>query len=238
MVAEYEFVEENIWIPMENRGLEGILAYPESEPPQRGVLLLSPHPHMGGRMDNNVIAHLARRLAEEGLAALRFNYGGVGNSELEIPQAQSLYEYWLEIEATKAYDAVLPDALAARAFLAETLSVDLPLAYVGYSFGCCIATLLAQAHPPASLAAISPPLREAPLTGLEDVVAPSCFVAGDNDFVFDRERLDALLSAMPGRSQFIELEGCDHFYRRQEERVYQAIRPTIVAATLSQGEAS
>lgn len=229
-------VEENVWIPTGGRKLEGVLAYPESEPPRRGVLLLSPHPHMGGRMDNNVIEHLARRFAEDACGVLRFNYGGVGKSELEIPEAQSPYEYWVEIEAAKSYNAVLPDAVAARAFLVGALPSGVPVTYVGYSFGCCLATLLAQVHPPESIAAISPPLREAPLVGLEDLTVPVCFVAGDNDFVFDRKRLEASLAAMSGRTEFVELDGCDHFFRKQEERIYQVLRPTLVAVAASQGE--
>ena len=229
-------VEENFWIPAGGRKLEGVLAYPEFEPPRRGVLLLPPHPHMGGRMDNNVIEHLARRLAEDGCAALRFNYGGVGKSELEIPEGQSPYEYWEAIETSKTYGVVLPDAIAARAYLVGALPSELPVTYVGYSFGCCLAALLAQVHPPESLAAISPPLREAPLVGLEDLDVPTCFVAGDNDFVFDRKRLEASLAAMPGRTEFVELDGCDHFFRRQEERVYQVLRPTVVAVAASRGE--
>lgn len=228
-------LEEVVSIPLGARTLEGVLAYPESDAPGLGILLLSPHPHMGGRMDNNVIEHLARRFAEEGCATLRFNYGGTGQSELEIPEGQSTYEYWADIEATKAYDAVLPDALAARTCLADELPPGVPLAYIGYSFGACLATLLAQVHPPVGLAAISPPLREAPLVGLENLTIPACFVAGDKDFVFDHERMQRAIRAMPRPAVFVELAGCDHFYRKQEERVYQAIRPTVIGAVEAMG---
>ena len=75
-MANHDLIEEAVTIPCGTRTLEGILAYPERDAPKGGVLVLSPHPHMGGRMDNNVIAHLAKGLSETGCVTLRFNYGG------------------------------------------------------------------------------------------------------------------------------------------------------------------
>ncbi len=223
-------IEENVNFRAGEKHLEGVLAYPENSIPEQAILLLSPHPHMGGRMDNNLIKHLARRFAEEGCATLRFNYGGVGNSTLPSVEGEALFEYWAKLEEEKNYEAVLPDVIAARNYLAEALPVGVALGYLGYSFGCCLATLLAQDCPPAQLAAISPPTKRAPLEGAECLTMPSIFVVGDDDFAFDMDAFEAAFSRVSGDKRFVQLDGCDHFFRKEEERVYEAIRPLFFEA--------
>jgi len=212
------FTEEQVRFPSGPNSLEGILTYPDSGTTEESVLLLSPHPHLGGRMVNNVIAFLAQGLAAADRATLRFNYVGVGNSTLALADRDSAYEYWARLEAGQNYRAALPDALAAHAFLRAAMP-DARLGYIGYSFGACLAVLLAGAHPPDWLAAISPPVSRAPLEGVENLTMPSLFIAGDRDFAFDRERFDGIFARVPGPKYFVELSGSDHFFRRDEARV-------------------
>lgn len=223
-MSEPQYIEEAVTFPSGAETLEGVLAYPEAESPRMAILLLSPHPHMGGRMNNNVIEHLARRFAGAGCATLRFNYRGVGRSTLAMPESATVYEYWARLEDRKDYRAALPDSIAALDYLAGALPPETPVGYIGYSFGCCLATLLAGTHPPARLAAISPPVNRARLEGLGQLAMPVRFVAGDRDFVFDPALLRAPFAGIPGPKSYVELDGCDHFFRKQEERVYQAIR--------------
>lgn len=229
-IESARYVEEAVSIPCGTRVLEGILAYPEFAAPAWGILLLSPHPHLGGRMDNNVIEHLARRFAGAGCATLRFNYGGVGRSTLELAADDSPYAYWARLEAARNYEAALPDALAARAYLAGALMPGTPLGYVGYSFGSCIAVLLAGRVAPAQLALISPPVGRVDMAGLDRLDIPVGFVTGDRDFVFDADRFQAVFDAVPGPKVHIALDGCDHFFRKEEERVYQALCPCFGGA--------
>ena len=67
----------------QNLQLEGFLALPESPGgrPYPAVLLCHPHPLYGGNMDNTVIVAVSRTLVGRGIASLRFNFRGVGNSE-------------------------------------------------------------------------------------------------------------------------------------------------------------
>ena len=58
-----EIVEEWVTFQAGENALEGILAYPDHQAPREAALLLSPHPHLGGRMDNNLITALAHDLA-------------------------------------------------------------------------------------------------------------------------------------------------------------------------------
>lgn len=224
MASDVPVVEEDVLIPCGSETLEGILAYPEEEPPRQGFLLLSPHPHMGGRMDNNVIAHLAQQFAAAGHATLRFNYGGVGNSTRAGMDTAARYEFWTQLEAEQDYHAVLPDALAARAFLVRQLAPETQVAYVGYSFGTCMALLLAQVRAPAALGLVAPPVARAPLEGLDSLRSPVCFVVGDQDFAFDAGIFDRFFAVVLGIKEYVTLAGCDHFFRKEEDRVYDALQ--------------
>ena len=220
------FTEEQVQFVSGPNTLEGILAYPDGDAPEVAVLLLSPHPHMGGRMDNNVIAFLAQQLAAAGCATLRFNYAGVGGSALDLPAGDAPYEYWARIEASQDYRLVVPEALAARDFLRGALP-EARLGFVGYSFGSCLAVLLAGIHPPAWLAALAPPVARAPMVGIERLTMPCRFIAGDRDFAFSQADFDPLFERVQGEKEFILLPGCDHFFRKCEAQVLSAIRPLL-----------
>jgi alpha/beta superfamily hydrolase len=220
------FTEEQVQFASGPNMLEGIFAYPDADEPEVAVLLLSPHPHMGGRMDNNVIAFLGQQLAAEGCATLRFNYAGVGGSTLELAENDSPYEYWARLEAGQNYRAVVPDAVAARKFLLAALP-GVPIGYVGYSFGSCLSVLLAGLHPPAWLAALAPPVARAPMVGMGGLAMPCRFIAGDKDFAFNVAEFDPLYAQVPGEKDFVLLPGCDHFFRKREAEVLSAIRPLL-----------
>ena len=220
------FTEELVQFVSGANTLEGIFAYPDGGEPETAVLLLSPHPHMGGRMDNNVIAFLAQQLAAAGCATLRFNYAGVGGSTLALSEEDSPYEYWERIEAGQNYRAVVPDAFAAREFLLAALP-GVPLGYVGYSFGSCLAVLLAGIHPPAWLAALAPPVARAPMIGMAGLTMPCRFIVGDRDFAFSQADFDPLFEQVQGEKAFILLPGCDHFFRKCEAQVLSAILPLL-----------
>lgn len=220
------YTEEQIQFASGANTLEGVLAYPDATAPEVAVLLLSPHPHMGGRMDNNVIACLGQQLAAEGCVTLRFNYAGVGGSSLALPENDSPYEYWARLEASQNYRAALPDAIAAL----EVLQAALPatrIGYVGYSFGACLALLLAGIRPPAWLAALAPPVARAPLVGMAGLTMPCRFIAGDKDFAFDAAEFQPAFDQVPGAKEFVLLSGCDHFFRKRELDVLAALRPLL-----------
>lgn len=219
-------IEEKVTFSSGENLLEGILAYPEDRPVREAALLLSPHPHMGGRMDNNVIEYLAQHLAAAGLATLRFNYAGVCGSSLLNMQDDTTFEYWARLEREQNYRAVLPDALAASDFLRSATSLT-RAGCIGYSFGACLAVLLASEAPPAWLAVLAPPVSRAPLDGLDAVTMPSCFVAGDRDFAFSKERFQPLYEQVPGPRRFVELSDCDHFFRKREAELLASIWPII-----------
>ncbi|EQD57982.1 hypothetical protein B2A_04579 [mine drainage metagenome] len=62
---------------------------PEPELARRGTAIIChPHPLQGGSMSNKVVTMLARTLQESGLATVRFNFRGVGESEGSYDEGQ------------------------------------------------------------------------------------------------------------------------------------------------------
>jgi alpha/beta superfamily hydrolase len=104
-------------IPVAHGQLEAILREP-AEPPIAAAVVCHPHPRGGGTMNNNVVYRLAKALVDGRVAALRFNFRGVGAS-------------------TGSYDEGVgeeDDARAALDFLAAR-HPSLPIWIAGFSFG-------------------------------------------------------------------------------------------------------
>lgn len=216
-------VEEEIRFACASLLLRGILAYPEAEEPHTTLVLLAPHPHMGGRMDNNVIRHLARRGAETGCATLRFDYRGVGASPIELPPGSSVHDHFARLERERCYEELLPDCAAAWRALHEACPGARRRVIVGYSLGAILAGRLAAATDATHLVAISPPVARVSLEWLRDCALPKLFVGGDRDFAFDLARFDVEWAGLREPKRFVRLAGSDHFYRKEEERVFEAV---------------
>ncbi len=116
-------------IPAGQVQLEAQLRQPKSA--LRGaVVLCHPHPVYGGTMDNRVIYRAAKCAAQEGFAALRFNFRGVGRSTGTFDQGLGEKD----------------DVKAAMDWLGSKYP-GLPLALVGYSFGAWVGLQVGCADP-------------------------------------------------------------------------------------------
>jgi alpha/beta superfamily hydrolase len=116
-------VTEAVRFPSGELTLVGVLHRPQGTG-LPAVAVCHPHPLYGGDMENNVVVSLCGALADAGVAALRFNFRGVGGSGGShgggIGERQ--------------------DALAALDFLAGVAGVDGGgLGLAGYSFGALVA---------------------------------------------------------------------------------------------------
>ena len=60
--------------------LEGVLALPGGTGPFPAVIVCHPHSLYGGSMSNSVVVAICQALARQSIAALRFNFRGVGRS--------------------------------------------------------------------------------------------------------------------------------------------------------------
>lgn len=210
------------------RHLEGRLAYPEQGAPRGGVLLLPPHPHLAGDLDNNVIRALGLGLGARGYAALAFNYRGIGESGIDaedLGEGGSVHDYWRRVESETRYEEITEDAEAARRFLARALSPGAPLHLVGYSFGAAIAALLArdlmscaEENPsslPATLTLVAPPIRRYPLPFLGELPIPRLLLLASGDFLYGEEEITAL-QRLPSPVQVEVVDGTGHFFRGRE----------------------
>src|SRR5437764_1495885 len=103
--------------------LEALLQTPETSP-ARGILVVChPHPLHGGSMHNNVVHALCDAALQEGLAALRFNFRGVGGSTGDYADGEGEQD----------------DVLAVLRAAAEQPSRR-AIGLAGYSFGASMAT--------------------------------------------------------------------------------------------------
>ena len=128
-----------IVIPVAHGGLEAILREPAA--PIAAAVVCHPHPLGGGTMNNNVVYRTAKVLVEAGIAALRFNFRGVGASSGS--HADGLGEE--------------DDVRAALATL-RARHPALPLWVAGFSFGARVGLAVGAEDPQAaSLDLLLPP---------------------------------------------------------------------------------
>jgi alpha/beta superfamily hydrolase len=210
-------VVEAVRFPAGDCGLEGVLVYPEGAVVGM-VVLAGPHPLLGGNMGNNVVRGLGDGLARRGLAALRFNYRGVGGSVGAAGDpAAELAAFW-RTSHTPDEPRYQEDLAAACAFLRAAVGRDLPLALVGYSFGC---TLLPGAVAPddttTALVLVAPTVGTHDYAGFEAVRNPKLVVAPEGDFAADPEQLVRWFDGLPGPKRLVRAWLDSHFFRGHEE---------------------
>lgn len=213
-----KIVEEQItFINDDGLKLAGVLAYPCDTEPVYSVLLCSPHPHFAGNMDNNVISEIARKLAEHAVT-LRFDYRGVGDSQISLPGGLSVFDYWSEIEETKDYtDAVKDVSAAARTLRSAVGELDIPFSVVGYSFGSATGLLYGHENENVSgMVAIAPPLGKVSFEFLSNCSKPGLFLIGTGDFLYSDEETERLRQTLTSNTTVEILENADHFFRGDE----------------------
>lgn len=145
-------------------------------------------------MHNAVVVAICEALAARGIAALRFNFRGVGQSE------GSYGEGTAERNDVRAAITYLQDT-------ANTEGHDIGLA--GYSFGAAVA-LSAAAAPVRALAAVSAPFSGLDLASIQPDI-PVLLLAGDRDQFAGGARLQEMAAARP-QVRVVTVPGADHFW--------------------------
>jgi alpha/beta superfamily hydrolase len=155
-------------------------------------------------MDNALVVAVTEALAAGDVAALRFNFGGVGDSEGRFDQGRGEQ----------------CDVGAAEAALAARVAPGIPLAIVGYSFGAWVGAMAARGLARvARVVAIAPPLRFFDWT--DAPAAALTVIAGDRDDFCPRDALERFASTS-GAAVTI-LAGADHFFVGREREVAAAV---------------
>jgi uncharacterized protein len=198
--------------------LHGELAYPETGRALGAVVLAGPHPLLGGNMGNNVVRSLAGALAQQGYITLRFDYRGVGRSEgPPVDVARHLAEFWQTAHAAGETD-FWEDVQAAADFVHQAAPPGVPLALVGYSFGCA---LLPYVQPPededfAGMVLIAPTVAKHNYDSFLSVNDPMLVIASEDDFATDTEQLDAWLATLSMPRELVRQRCDNHFFRGHE----------------------
>ncbi len=177
--------------------LEGVLALPD-DPPRRcpAALVCHPHPALGGTMDNGVVTAICRALSAVGIASLRFNFRGVGNSEGDFTNG--------ELEAEDVGGAL--DALK------RWPGIDgRRLAVAGYSFGAGVALRSAASLKAAKcLALVAPPNSAVRAGHVRRIGKPMLFVAGERDRISPAGELRRTLEDAQLEAGLFTAPGADH----------------------------
>ncbi len=186
-------IEEPVRFRADAFSLEGRLTAPADA--KRAAVVCHPHPQYGGDMDNPVVVAATEALAARGVAALRFNFRGVGDSE-------------------GSYSGNLSETEDARRAL-DLLRERLPgasLALGGYSFGAMVALAAGHDHGEVDrVFAIALPATMFDVSAFAASTKPKLFVAGDRDQYCPYPALEALVATFAGENELVKLSGADHF---------------------------
>lgn len=229
--------QERIFLDGSRGRLSGELAYPDSSP-KAAVLIVGPHPYMGGHMENNVVAALANALASADCAALRFDYAGVGESDGgPVDVAESLDAFWSTGRAPED-PLMVEDARAAMAWLTSQTG-DRPLFIVGYSFGAWAAAQVVM-DDMAGLILLSPTLEKHDFSRIEPLShrLPMLIVHSENDFATSIERYERWRAHEARRAESIRVDGADHFHIGREDELARSCIAFIERRLIDLGETS
>ena len=198
-----------VTIPCGDITLEGEWFLPDDEGPFPAVVVSHPFPPMGGTMQNGVVTAVWEALASRGIAALRFNFRGVGQSEGSFNEGVGERD----------------DVRAAMEVALATEGVDSNrVGLAGYSFGSMMSVPVALRDDRVKcLAVVSAPLSEDNWNKLDEYRKPHLVVVGENDEMvpMDLFRKQAEKESEFGKYHIIT--GGDHSLFGHEEEVGEVI---------------
>ena len=188
--------------------LECLLMRPDQAPVAAAVVCHA-HPRHGGVMHFKVVFRAARALQHAGLAALRFNFRGVGRSE------------GVHDEGRGEQDDV-------RAALGEVERrfPGMPLVLGGFSFGSSMALRVGCGDGRArALFALGFPLSMFPDTSfLAGCRPPRLFVQGERDEFGSGAAVRALVDSLPQPRTLVIVPDSDHFFAGHLDELQEAVR--------------
>ena len=181
--------------------LEGILHNPDNAEPAPVIVLCHPQP-ASSDMNDTLNSALARKLAEIGMFALRFNFRGVGNS-----QGQQTDGRMEPLDLAGAIDF----ALAQPATNHEKVCI------IGHGFGAYIALLYAPFDARIrTIVSISLPLFRAESGFPKPFERPKLFVTGEFDEICPLYKLEPFVEQLKGPKGIKVIVGARHLMRGYE----------------------
>lgn len=207
MTARPPVPTRTLTIPGPAGTLEALLDLPaDADSIESVAVVCHPHPQFGGTMTNKVVYSLARAFNEAGIAAVRFNYRGVGAS-------------------TGAYDegnGETNDALAVLDWATERWP-GAKLCLGGFSFGGAVAIRAAAARDVTRLVTVAPAIRR---IAVDDSSLPQCpwlILQGDQDELVDPNDIQQWAQALPEAPRLQMLSGAEHFFHGRLNDLRQGV---------------
>jgi uncharacterized protein len=199
---------KRIFFPCGDIQIEAELSLPEGKIPFPVVVICHPHPLYGGDMDNNVVMAICSALAKDSIAALRFNFRGVGNSGGKYSEGLDEQD---DVKAALDYILKLPEINKNKIGLA------------GYSFGGMVALSVAITdNRVKQLALISPALKGKGWNQFKEYTKPKLVIVGDAD---DMVSFQPFRHLFGNAKQYQTVTGADHFWIGKESEISTRIVP-------------
>jgi alpha/beta superfamily hydrolase len=187
--------------------LEALLwTVPVADPPLVAVVC-HPHPLFGGAMHNKVVYQAAKALHLRDIPVLRFNFRGAGQSE-------GVHDRGIGEQ---------DDVRVAVDYLAAVFP-HRPILLAGFSFGSVVGLRVGCADQRVTdLIGLGLPVDHSDLTYLRDCAKPKLVIQGGSDQFGSRANVEALFATLPAPKKLAFVDGTDHFFTGQLEKVRGAI---------------
>lgn len=179
--------------------LEVMVDLPESGQERAGVAVVChPNPPDGGTLHNKVVTMTARALSELGIAAVRFNFRGVGQSEGSFDEGRG----------------EILDLLAVTDWVRKVRPDD-ALWLGGFSFGSWVALQGARQLPVKQMISIAPPVG---LRAFDGVMPPACpwlVVMPEADDIVDPQKVYDWIDSLKEKPTLVRMPDTGHFFHRR-----------------------
>ena len=179
--------------------------------PRAVAVIAHPHPLFGGTMDNKVITTLAKAYTDAGIAAFRFNFRGVGQTQGQHDHGRG-----------EALD------LQRVASHARALVAGVPLHLAGFSFGGAVTVRASEQLDFQRMVLVAPGFRRIAEGGMGEAPDPSdpnlgsagrhttantVVIPGDLDETVPLS--DSIAWAAPREVPVVVVPGGEHFFHRK-----------------------
>ena len=188
--------------------LEAMLWTSPVADPDFAAVVCHPHPLFGGTMHNKVVYQAAKALHDRGAPVLRFNFRGAGQSEGVHDNGHGEQD----------------DVRAALDYLAAEFP-GRPILLAGFSFGSSVGLRVGCGDARVDkLIGLGLPVDNINLSYLGMCTKPKLLVQGGNDQFGSRVSIETLFATLPEPKRLVIVDGADHFFNGQLDRVGAAIK--------------
>lgn len=179
------------------------------------AVICHPHPLHGGSLDNKVTATLARTLSVMGVAALRFNFRGVGASSGNFAAG---------IGETEDLLAVIRQT--------QALYPDRALWLAGFSFGAYVALRATEHISVDRLITIAPPVNLYDLANLSTPDCPWLLIQGKDDEVVPCKDVSKWVSRIYPAPEAVYIDGVGHYFHGKLNTLQSVITSRLITQNI------